>query len=60
MHFLIWVYTSQDFAQTQQDFVQSHDCTTTTFRSSGESRVAMDVGKLHTRDFIQETLNYYN
>ena len=25
MTFLLWVYTSQNFAQTQQNFAQSHD-----------------------------------
>ena len=34
MTFLVWVYTSQDFVQTQQNFARSRDRTTVTFRSS--------------------------
>ena len=34
MSFLVWVYTSQDFAQTQQNFARSHDRETVTFRNS--------------------------
>ena len=34
MSFLVWVYTSQDFAQTQQNFARSHDRVTVTFRNS--------------------------
>ena len=34
MSFLVWVYTSQYFAQTQQNFAQSHDRVTVTFRNS--------------------------
>ena len=33
MRFLVWVYTSKDFAQTQLNFAQSHNCMTVTFRS---------------------------
>ena len=39
MNFLVWVYTSQDFAQTQQNFARSHDRMTVTFRNSGWSPV---------------------
>ena len=35
MTFIVWVYTSQDFAQTQQNFARSHDRVTVTFRNSG-------------------------
>ena len=34
--YLVCVYTSQHFAQTQQNFVPSHDGETVTFRSSGK------------------------
>ena len=34
MTFLVLQYTSQDFAQTQKIFAQSHDCMTVTFRGS--------------------------
>ena len=34
MSFLVWVYTSQDFAQTQQNFARSHDRVIVTFRNS--------------------------
>ena len=34
MIFLAWVYTSQDVAQTQQNFARSHDHETVTFRNS--------------------------
>ena len=34
MSFLVWVYTSQDFAQTQENFARSHDRVTVTFRNS--------------------------
>ena len=34
MTFLVWVYTSQDFAQTRKNFALSHDRMTVTFRSS--------------------------
>ena len=33
MTFLVWVYASQDFAQTQPNFAQSRDYTPATFRS---------------------------
>ena len=29
------MYTSEDFAQTQHNFAQSHNCMMVTFRSSG-------------------------
>ena len=32
--FLVWVYTSQDFEQTQQNFAPSQDGETVTFRDS--------------------------
>ena len=32
--FLVWVHTSQDFAQTQQNVARSHDRLTVTFRNS--------------------------
>ena len=35
MIFLLWVYTSQDLVQNQQDFARSHNRTTLTFRGSG-------------------------
>ena len=34
--FLVHVYTSQDFAQTQQNFAPSHDGETVTFQNSAE------------------------
>ena len=34
MSFLDWVYISQDFAQAEQNFAQSHDCMMVIFRSS--------------------------
>ena len=34
MSFLVWVYKSQDFAQTEQNFARSHDHVTVTFRNS--------------------------
>ena len=34
MTFLVWVYTSQDFAHTLPNCAQSHDCMTATFRIS--------------------------
>ena len=34
MSFLVWVYTSQDFAQSQLNFARSHDRVTVTFRNS--------------------------
>ena len=39
MTFLVWVYKSPDFAQTQLNCVQSHDCITTTFRISGSHEI---------------------
>ena len=44
MSFLVWVYKSQDFAQTQHNFARSHDRVTVTFRNSGHS-----VKKKHTQ-----------
>ena len=38
MSFLVWVYTSQDFAQTQQNFARSHDRVTVTFRNSATKK----------------------
>ena len=38
MTFLVWVYTSQDFARTQQNFALSHDGETVTFRNSGAKK----------------------
>ena len=35
--FIVRVYTSQDFAQTQQSFAQLHDCTKVTFRNSSSN-----------------------
>ena len=35
MSLLVWVYKSQDFAQTQQNFARLHDRVTVTFRNSG-------------------------
>ena len=35
MTFLVWLYTSEDFALTQQNGAQLHDCVTETFRNSG-------------------------
>ena len=35
MTFLVWLYTFEDFALTQQKSTQSHDCMTETFRNSG-------------------------
>ena len=35
MRFLVWVYTSQDFAQTQQNFARLHNPVTVTLRNSG-------------------------
>ena len=32
--FLVCVYKSQDFAQCQDNFAQSHDCETVTFKNS--------------------------
>ena len=37
MTFLVWVYKSQDFAQTQQNFARSHGRETVTFRNSAPS-----------------------
>ena len=37
MSFLVWVYKSQDFAQTQQNFARSHDRVTVTFRNSDDT-----------------------
>ena len=34
MTFLVWVYTSQNVAQTQQNFVQAHACMTAILRIS--------------------------
>ena len=36
MSFLVWVYTFQDFAQTQQNCARSHNSVTVTFRNSGQ------------------------
>ena len=45
MSFLVWVYTSQDFAQTQQNFARSHDRVTVTFRNS-----ALEVQEIHGKN----------
>ena len=37
--FLGCTYNSQDFAQTQENVVQSHDCETMTFRNSAQSQL---------------------
>ena len=34
MSFLVWVYTSQDFAQSQQNVARLHDRVTVTFKNS--------------------------
>ena len=34
MTFLVWVYKSQDFTQTQQNIARSHDRETVTLRNS--------------------------
>ena len=34
MSFLVWVYTYQDFAETQLNFVRSHDRVIVAFRNS--------------------------
>ena len=41
MIFLVWVYTSQDFAQTQLNFAPSHDGETVTFRNSVANSISL-------------------
>ena len=41
MSFLVWVYTSQDFAQTQENFARSHDRVTVTFRNSAVAYITL-------------------
>ena len=54
MTFLVWVYTSQDFAQTQQNFARSHDRVTVTFRNSAVER----FGVSRMRDFFNAVGSY--
>ena len=39
--FLVWICTSQDFAQTQQNFAPSHDGETVIFRNSAVNPTAV-------------------
>ena len=49
MTFLVWVYTSQDFAQTQQNFARSHDRETVTFRNSGCRVIGLTIAVVFSR-----------
>ena len=57
MSFLVWVYTSQDFAQTQQNFARLHDRVTVTFRNSAIKQSPTCWG---SKARTQNTIEYCN
>ena len=56
MTFLVWVYTFQDFAQTQQNFARSHDRETVTFKNSAIiiSTFCMEKPSLEEKNLTQK------
>ena len=54
MHkFLVCLYNSQDFAQTQEYFAWSHDRETMTFRNSDSTQLTVD-SKVHSEQLASQ------